>query len=118
MKKYLLTLTMLASVSAFALPREIKKTEKPTAVAAATVADTNPMVSLPQLQQENAMLKAQLMNLMNENEELKSKLAYETTMRNMLTSLSETRQQEKLEDMKATVQYNQLMANMLLKLKK
>lgn len=118
MKKYLLTLSMLASVSAFALPIETKKTEKPTTAAAAAVADTNPMVSLPQLQEENAILKTQLMNLMNENEELKSKLAYETTMRNMLTLLNDNRQQEKVEDMKATIQYNQLMANMFLKLKK
>lgn len=118
MKKYLLTLTMLASVTAFALPREIKKTEKPTTVAAATIAETNPAVSLPLLQEENALLKAQLLTLINENEELKSKMAYETTMRNMLISLNENRQQDKMEDMKATVQYNQLMANMLLRLKK
>jgi hypothetical protein len=109
---------MLASVSAFALPIEIKKTEKPTTTAATVVAGTNPMVSLSQLQEENAMLKTQLMNLINENEELKSRLAFETTMRNMLSLLNENRQQEKVEDMKATIQYNQLMANMLLKLKK
>jgi predicted RNase H-like nuclease (RuvC/YqgF family) len=109
---------MLASVTAFALPVEDKKTNKPATAGAAVVAETNPMISVSQLQQENTLLKTQLMALINENEELQSRLAFETTMRNMFTSLEVKKNQEKLEDLQATMQYNQLMSNMLLTLRR
>lgn len=117
MKKYTLSLLMMISLSAFAMPNEEKKSEKaPRAVVTAT-AEINPMLAVKQLQEENSQLKQQLFTLMNENEELKSQLSFEVLMNNMFSNLSAKRQNDVVEDLNATLNYNKLMAAMLQQLK-
>ena len=114
MKKYMISLMMLASLSAFATNTQpVKKAEKATVAVVAP--ESSQAVSMRQLQDENTMLREQLMNLQNENEELKSKLQFETLMHSLFVKLNNEKANDKAEEMKATMQYNQMMANLLQK---
>lgn len=115
MKKYMISLMMLASFSAFATNNHTgKKTEKaPVAVVAAESAQA---LTMRQLQDENNLLRLQLTTVQNENEELKSRLQYEGLMHNLLSQLNNERLNDEAEDMKASLKYNQMMANLLNKI--
>lgn len=115
MKTYILSLMMLASLSAAALPNTGSKVEKKPATVAA--AETSSAMAMKQLQEENNQLKQQLVTLMNENEDLRDQLNYQVLMTNLLSKLNEQKQQEQLAEMNARLGYNNMMANMLLMIK-
>jgi hypothetical protein len=116
MKKYFLTIMLLSGLSVFALPTKSGKSDKPVATSTAVSAETSSTVTLKQLQEENILLKQQLLALTNENEEITGRLAYQATMVSVLAKLSEQRQSEQLAELKAQIDYNRMMSSLLIRL--
>ena len=118
MKRYIFTLILMTSFTGFTFANG--NNGKAAAKSTPTVmvpAETSAALSMKQLQEENMLLKQQLMSLFNENEELKGTLNFQSTMTNMFSQLGQQKLSEQLEEMNATLNYNHMMANMLLKIK-
>ncbi len=116
MKKYFLTIMLLSGLSVFAIPANSGKSDKPASNSTAVSAETNSTVSLKQLQDENILLKQQLLALTNENDEITGRLAYQVTMVSVLAKLNEQRQSEQLAELKAQIDYNRMMSSLLIRM--
>lgn len=118
MKRYIFTLILMTSFTGFTFANvnngKAATKSTPTVM---VPAETSAALSMKQLQEENMLLKQQLMSLFNENEELKGTLNFQSTMTNMFSQLGQQKLSEQLEEMNATLNYNHMMANMLLKIK-
>lgn len=118
MKRYIITLLLMTSFTGIALANNNNnKADKKATAAVVTPAESNAVVSVKQLQDENNFLKQQLLALYNENEELKGVLSFQQTMTNLFSTLTQQKLNDQLEEMNAQIGYNNMMANMLLKLK-
>ncbi|HSK12883.1 MAG TPA: hypothetical protein VK907_06680 [Phnomibacter sp.] len=80
----------------------------------ASVPVSTATMSMQQLQEENATLKARLVALENQLEEEKGMLQYRYTMLNVVNQLEDRNKQEKLEDLRSQVNFSKLMSNTLL----
>lgn len=118
MKRYIFTLLMMASFAGFSYANNTEnKSEKKANPTVLAPAEITPAATIKQLQDENNLLKQQLIALYNENEELKGTLSFHRAMSSMFASIGQQKQNELLEEINATIGYNNMMANMLLKLK-
>jgi len=61
---------------------------------------------------ENETLKAEVARLADANEELKSQIAYQTMMANMLLTLKQQEAEDKKADLEATLAYDDMMGKM------
>lgn len=65
---------------------------------------------------ENEALKSDIARLAEANEELRSQIAYQTMMANMLLTLKQQEAEDQIAELEATVAYDEMMGNMLTKL--
>jgi hypothetical protein len=117
MKTYFISLLMLASLSSFSAINGSNKNEKKATVSTiSSVETTNAALSVKQLQDENMLLKQQLVEMSNQNEELKGMLSFQGLMHKMFTQLVAQKQTDEFEELKAQISYTALMSSMMLKL--
>jgi len=82
-----------------------------------TTPATNTLVSMQQLQEENAALKMHIAEMQNRLENENSMLKYNLTMLKVITKLNESNRQEKMEDLQGEVGFTNMMSNVLLLIK-
>ncbi len=117
MKKYFISMFLLAGLSSFAMPNLTSKSEKKTTVTTTiSSVESNAAAAMKQLQDENTQLRLQMMNLTNENEELKGMIAFQYMMQKMFAHLGAQIQSEENEELKAQISYNAMMVNVMRKL--
>jgi len=75
------------------------------------------LVSMQQLQQENAALKAQIFNMENKFENENSLLQYNLTMLNVMSKLNENGKLEMMEELQSQLGFTKTMANTLMLVK-
>jgi TolA-binding protein len=109
MKKYFISMFLLVSISGFAMPNKISKTEKKVTTSTISTVESNAVVSMKQLQDENIQLKQQMMNLSNENEELKGLISFQTMMQKIFLHIDAQKKVEETEELKALIGYNNMM---------
>jgi predicted RNase H-like nuclease (RuvC/YqgF family) len=120
MKKYFISMLMLVSLSAFAMPSPNNKNEKKanaTAISTVSTVESNAAVTMKQLQEENQILRQQMLELSNENEELKGMISFQGMMQKMFAQMVAQKQNEESEELKAQISYNNLMSNLIRTLK-
>jgi predicted GNAT family N-acyltransferase len=108
---------MLVGISSFAMPNLNTKNDKKATVSTISTVESNAAVAMKQLQEENMLLKQQMVDLSNENEELKGMISFQAMMQKMFAQLGAQKQAEEFEEFKAHISYNNMMANMMLTLK-
>lgn len=70
-------------------------------------------MSMQQLQEENAMLKAKLVQLENRLEEEKGMLQYKLTMSNLMARVEQQNKLETMEELKSQVNFGKMISNTL-----
>jgi hypothetical protein len=113
MKTYFISMLLLVGISSYAMPNVTSKNEKKATVTTISTVESNAAVAMKQLQDENLQLKQQMMNLANENEELKGTLSFQSMMQKMFAQLNAQKQAEENEELKAQISYNNMMANVV-----
>ncbi len=78
---------------------------------------TSSLMSMQQLQEENATLKARIAEMENRLENENSMLQYKLTMISVVNKLNESSKQEKIEDMQGHIGFTNMMTNTLLLIK-
>jgi len=107
---------MLVGISSFAMPNLTSKKEKKATVTTISTVESNAAIAMKQLQDENMQLRQQMLELSNENEELKGMISFQTMMQKMFAHLGSQKQAEENEELKAQIGYNNMMANVVRKL--
>jgi len=82
-----------------------------------TTPATNTLVSMQQLQEENAALKTHIAEMQNRLENENSMLKYNLTMLTVINKLNESIKEEKMEDLQGQVGFTNMMSNVLLLIK-
>jgi len=113
MKTYFISMLMLVGISSFAMPNYTSKNEKKATVTTISTVESNAAVAIKQLQDENMLLRQQMMELSNENEELKGTISFQSLMQKMFAQLVAQKQAEESEELKAQISYNTMMANVV-----
>jgi DNA uptake protein ComE-like DNA-binding protein len=113
MKTYFISMLLLAGISTYAMPNNTSKNEKKATVTTISTVESNAAVAMKQLQDENMQLRQQMLNLANENEELKGMISFQTMMQKMFAQLGAQKQAEENEELKAQISYNTMMANVV-----
>lgn len=119
MKVLFTSMLLLTMIAIQAMPVENDSTS-PGKKGQATLISTpsNPsMLSMQQLQDENAQLRAKVANLENVHENEKGVLNYKITMLGLFGRLDAEKKAERLSDLEAVLNYQKAMANALLLLK-
>lgn len=83
----------------------------------ATTPNTSSLVSMQQLQEENAKLKARIAEMENRLENENGMLQYKLTMMTVVNKLNDSSKQEKIEDMQGHIGFTNMMTNTLLLIK-
>jgi hypothetical protein len=112
--KKLLTFTLVAALSigsAFA-----NSTKPSTLSTPASKSVPVKLATLSQVASENQQLRAALLALETESQELKSQLSYQQMMANLITTLNKKQQEDFVEESNATLSYITTMNNLLLSL--
>lgn len=104
---------MLVGFSSFAMPSPTSKEAKKATTSTLSSVESNTALSAKQVQDENLQLKKQLSALMDENEELKGSLSFQTTMQKMFTQLNEQKQVDVNEELNALSNYNATMSKVV-----
>jgi hypothetical protein len=114
MKRLITSVFVLFALVSFSAPAEnnndARKTNTEIAPASATV-------MMEQLQQENALLKAQLATLSVYYETLESAAAYRLMMTNMFARIEADNSRQQYEELRAQLAYSQMMGTMFINLK-
>jgi outer membrane phospholipase A len=104
---------LLVGITSYATPNLTSKNEKKATVTTISTVESNAAAAMKQLQDENLQLKQLMLNLANENEELKGTLSFQTMMQKMFAQLNAQKQAEENEELKAQISYNNMMANVV-----
>lgn len=83
----------------------------------ATTPTSSSLLSMQQLQEENAILKARIAEMENRLENENSMLQYKLTMMTVVNKLNESSKQEKMEDMQGHIGFTNMMTITLLLIK-
>jgi hypothetical protein len=79
-----------------------------------TTPATASLVTMQQLQEENAALKMRISEMENRLENENSMLQYKLVMLNVISKLNENSTMEKLEDLQSQVGFSKMMSNVLM----
>lgn len=112
MKTLFTSLLLLAFTVGQAMNVAIDSSDKNKANTSTTPASST--VSMQQLQEENARLKAQLVAVENKLEEERGTLQFKYTMHKMLSLLEQARVSDKMLDLESKASFNSLMGNTLI----
>jgi hypothetical protein len=117
MKTLFTSLLLLAFTVGQATNTAIDSTEKNKSNTSSTT-PANSTVSIQQLQEENARLKAQLAAVENRMDEERGTLQFNYSMHKMLSVIEKVRVNEKMLDLESKANFNSLMGNTLILLQR
>ena len=116
--KIVITFVLLLFMTAIqAMPADkdsVEKGKKAQVSTPATAPGTSTLLTMQQLQEENANLKAQILEMENRLENENSMLQYKLVMLNIISKLNESSKQEKMEDLQSHIGFSNIMSNIML----
>lgn len=116
--KIVITFVLLLFMTAIqAMPADkdsVEKGKKAQVSTPATAPGTSTLLTMQQLQEENANLKAQILEMENRLENENSMLQYKLVMLNIISKLNDSSKQEKMEDLQSRIGFSNMMSNIML----
>ncbi len=109
---------MMTAMQAMPVDKDSVENGKKARVSApATTPASTSLVSMQQLQEENAALKNKIAEMENRLENENSLLQYRYVMLNVFSKLNDNKKMESLEELQSQVGFTTTMSNVLLKIK-